>query len=157
MRDLGGLGTFGSAITSYAQAFVSAEHREEMAAVARLVGRPEQEVLLGNLYYEAFRQLIGCSAFACDTPEGPIHARNLDWWTEDQMLARLTCVFRVRGAPAGSYEMVGWPGFIGALSGLAPGRFAVTLNAVISSERPSTGAAGRAPAPARAGDLRELR
>jgi hypothetical protein len=32
---------------------------------------------------------------------------------------------------------VSWPGFIGALSGLAPGRFAITLNAVISGESPS--------------------
>jgi hypothetical protein len=137
VRDLGGLGAFGSLIESYAQAFVSAEHREEMASIARMIGRPEPEVLLGNLYYEAFRQLMGCTAFACDTPDGPIHARNLDWWTEDQMLSQLTCVVRAQGAAAGPYELVSWPGFIGAVSGMAPGRFAVTLNAVISSERPS--------------------
>jgi acid ceramidase len=137
VRDLGGLASFAPLIEPYAQAFVSAEHREEMRSIARIIGRPELEVLLGNLYYEAFRQLIGCTAFACDTPDGPLHARNLDWWTEDQMLARLTCVVRVEGAAAGPYELVSWPGFIGGLSGLAPGRFAVTLNAVISSERPS--------------------
>jgi hypothetical protein len=44
---------------------------------------------------------------------------------------------RARGAAAGPYELVSWPGYIGALSGLAPGRFAVTLNAAISRERPS--------------------
>jgi len=137
LRDLGGLGTFAPLLESYAQAFVGADHREEIASIARMVGRPETEVLLGNLYYEAFRQLIGCTAFACDTPDGPIHARNLDWWTEDQILARLTSVVRVQGAAAGPYELVSWPGFIGALSGLAPGRFAISLNAVISSERPT--------------------
>jgi hypothetical protein len=137
LRDLEELGAFAPLIESYAQAFVSVEHREEIASIARMVGRPEPEVLLGNLYYEAFRQLIGCTAFACDTPDGPIHARNLDWWTEDRILARLTCVVRVQGAPAGPYELVSWPGFIGALSGLAPGRFAISLNAVISSERPT--------------------
>jgi acid ceramidase len=137
LRDLGGLGTFAPLLESYAQAFVAAEQREEIASIARMVGRPETEVLLGNLYYEAFRQLIGCTAFACDTPDGPIHARNLDWWTEDRILARLTCVVRVHGAAAGPYELVSWPGFIGALSGLAPGRFAISLNAVISSERPT--------------------
>jgi acid ceramidase len=137
LRDLEQLGAFAPLIESYAQAFVSAEHREEIASIARMVGRPESEVLLGNLYYEAFRQLIGCTAFACDTPDGPIHARNLDWWAEDRILARLTCVVRVQGAPAGPYELVSWPGFIGALSGLAPGRFSISLNAVISSERPT--------------------
>jgi acid ceramidase len=137
VKDLGGVGAFALVMESYAQMFVSPEHRQEIASIARLIGRPEPEVLLGNFYYEAFRQLMGCTAFACDTPAGPIHARNLDWWTEDELLARLTCVVRVRGAPAGPYQLVSWPGFIGALSGLAPGRFAVTLNAVISSERPS--------------------
>ena len=78
------------------------------------------DVLLGSLYYDAFRQLIGCTAFACDGPDGPMHARNLDWWTEDQMLARLTCIVRAHGGRAiGPYQMVSWPGFIGALSGLA--------------------------------------
>ena len=137
VRDLGGVESFAPVIGLYAEAFVSREHREEIASIARMVGRPEAEVLLGNLYYEAFRQLMGCTAFACDTSDGPIHARNLDWWTEDQMLARLTCVVHVQGSAAGPYQLVSWPGFIGALSGLAPGRFSVTLNAVISGESPS--------------------
>jgi hypothetical protein len=137
LRDLGAPRDLAPLIDSYAQAFVSSEHREELSSIARMIGRPEPQVLLGNLYYEAFRQLVGCTAFACDTPEGPIHARNLDWWTEDQLLARLSCLVDVHGAPTGPYQVVSWPGFIGALSGLAPGPFAVTLNAVISSERPS--------------------
>jgi acid ceramidase len=141
LRDLGGLGAFAPLIESYAEAFVSSDHRTEIASIAQIVGRPEAEVLLANLYYEAFRQLMGCTAFACDGPDGPIHARNLDWWTDDQMLARLTCVVRTRGGAAvGPYQVVSWPGFIGALSGLAPGRFAISLNAVISKERPSLAA-----------------
>ena len=58
VRDLGGLGAFAPLIEPYAQAFVSGEHREEIGSIARMIGRPEPEVLLGNLYYEAFRQLI---------------------------------------------------------------------------------------------------
>ncbi len=38
------------------------------------------------------------------------------------------------GASAGAFTTVGWPGFIGAFSGTAPGRFSLTLNAVISDE-----------------------
>jgi len=141
LRDLGQLGDFGPMVEAYADAFVGADHRGEIASIARLVGRREADVLLCNLYYEAFRQLIGCTAFACDGPEGPIHARNLDWWTDDQMLARLTCIVRARGGRSvGPYQIVSWPGFVGAFSGLAPGRFAISLNAVISSERPSLAA-----------------
>lgn len=141
LRDLGQLGAFAPLIESYADAFVSREHRAEVASIANLVGRPENDVLLGSLYYDAFRYLIGCTAFACDGPDGPIHARNLDWWTEDQMLARSTCVVNAHGGDAvGPYQMVSWPGFIGALSGLAPGRFSVTLNAAISDEKPSLAA-----------------
>jgi len=46
LRDLGGLGTFAPLLESYAQAFVGAEHRAEIASIARMVGRPESEVLL---------------------------------------------------------------------------------------------------------------
>jgi hypothetical protein len=114
VRDLGGLGAFAPLIESYAEAFVSADHRAEIASIAQIVGRPEPEVLLGNLYYEAFRQLIGCTAFACDGPDGPIHARNVNWWTDDQMLAQLTCIVRARGGMAvGPYQVVSWPGFGG--------------------------------------------
>jgi hypothetical protein len=41
---------------------------------------------------------------------------------------------RFTGAPAGEFTTVGWPGFVGVFSGIAPRRFAVTLNAVISDE-----------------------
>src|SRR5262245_59106970 len=68
LRDLGALASFGSLIESYAAAFVSEEHRAEMTSIARIVGRSEANVLLGNLYYEAFRQLMGCTAFACEGP-----------------------------------------------------------------------------------------
>ena len=78
LRDLGGLGSFASTIQAYAEAFVRSEHRAEIASIAETIGRPQTDVMLGNFYYEVFRQLMGCTAFACDGPDGPIHARNLD-------------------------------------------------------------------------------
>jgi len=135
VRDLGGAERFGALLEPYLQAFVDAEHRAELAAIAKIVNRSIEEVALANFYYEALQQNIGCSAFACDTPDGPIHARNLDWWTDDDMLARLTCIVRADGgASVGPFQLVTWPGFIGAFSALAPGRFAITLNAVTSDE-----------------------
>lgn len=50
---------------------------------------PLDEVVCGNLYYDALKAvLVGCTAFAVDTPTGPLHARNLDWWTENDSLRR---------------------------------------------------------------------
>lgn len=111
--------------------------RAEIDAVASVVGAPRDEVLAANLYYDAFRQLMGCTAFAVDADEGPLHARNLDWWTQDALLSRATIVCEHVGGPVGPFTTIGWPGLVGAFSGVAAGRFAVTMNAVLSEERPS--------------------
>ena len=47
-------------------------------------------MLLGNHYYYPPGSRLHHVCLR-RRPNGPIHARNLDWWTEDQMLARLTC------------------------------------------------------------------
>lgn len=101
------------------------------------MGTTVERVAGGNLHYDAMKAvLMGCTAFAVDSPAGPLHGRNLDWWTENGLLERFTLVTRFVGGSCGEFVTVGWPGFAGVLSGLAPGRFAVTLNAVISRERP---------------------
>jgi hypothetical protein len=78
---------------------------------------------------------MGCTAFAVDSDEGPLHARNLDWWTEDALLSRATITCDFVGASAGPFTTIGWPGLVGAFSGVATGRFAITMNAVLSEER----------------------
>jgi hypothetical protein len=111
-----------------------------MEALARLVDLPVNDVALCNFYYDVLKvvldRTLGCTAFAIDTPDGILHARNLDWWTENAALARYTSICKFGGGAAGPFTTIGWPGFIGALSGIAPGRFAVTLNAVLSLEPP---------------------
>ncbi|MBO6940274.1 MAG: hypothetical protein JJ863_35200 [Deltaproteobacteria bacterium] len=91
VRDLGGADAFGSMASAYASGFVSAEYRAELESVADRIDRSLEEVLLANLYYDAIFAVIGCTAFAIDTPQGPLHARNLDWWTEKNQLAKHTC------------------------------------------------------------------
>jgi len=114
---------------------VRADYWAEMQGIALRAGIPIEEVVCGNLYYDALKAvLVGCTAFAVDTPAGPLHARNLDWWSEDDSLRRHTVQTKFAGAPAGEFTTVGWPGFVGAFSGIAPNRFAITLNAVISDE-----------------------
>lgn len=135
VRDLGGADTFGSMASAYAAGFVSAEYRAELESVADRIDRSLEEVLLANLYYDAIFAVIGCTAFAIDTPQGPLHARNLDWWTEKNQLAKHTCEIRYHGGPTPT-RVAGWPGFMGVFSGVAEGRFAITLNAVVSGETP---------------------
>ncbi|MCP4445339.1 MAG: hypothetical protein GY811_08350 [Myxococcales bacterium] len=136
VNDLGGLEQFDELLSSYRDAFVPPDYVSEMRAMAELIGRPEAEVLLSNLYYDAIKHLFGCTTFAVDTPDGPLHARNLDWGTVNAMLSRHT--LRVEYSRAGKphFVVVGWPGYAGALSGMAHGRFSVTLNAVLSDDPP---------------------
>ena len=48
--------------------------------------------------------------------------------------ARYTATSHFANVPAGDFTTVGWPGFMGVSSAVAPERFAVTLNAVLSLE-----------------------
>lgn len=121
----------------YREAYLPTEYAAELTAVAELLGVSEGTVLVGNLYYDLLKFVLGCTAFAVDTEYGPLHARNLDWWTEKGLLARATLVTNFHGAAAGPFQVVSWTGFTGALSGMAPGRFAITLNAVLSDDPPA--------------------
>jgi hypothetical protein len=133
-RDLG-IPSF--LVAQIARPIVHDDYWGEMESLAAQAGVPVDDVVCGNLYYDALKTiLMACTAFAVDTPSGPLHARNLDWWTENGLLASCTMSTRFLGAPAGEFTIVGWPGFVGAFSAIAPGRFAVSLNAVLSDEPP---------------------
>lgn len=136
-RDLGGLERWAGPLLTYREAVLSAEARRELAGVARAIGASDVEVLASNLYYDALKVALGCTAFAIDSAAGPLLARNLDWWSDEQLLARTTLVIEACRGERAVYRTIGWPGFIGCLSGVAQGRFAVTLNAVLSSDPPA--------------------
>jgi len=127
-------------LVSTARDLVREDFWEEMESLARDTGVSMGEVALCNFYSDALKvvlgRVFGCTAFAIDTPDGVLHARNLDWWTENMALVRYTAICHFVGGPAGDFTTVGWPGFMGAFSGIAPGRFAVTLNAVLSLDPP---------------------
>lgn len=136
LQDLGGVDEWRSLVQSYSDAFISDSLLAEAHSIAELIERPRDEVIISNLYYDAFRALMGCTAVAMEHPEGPLHARNLDWWTERNELSKFTLITDFVNGAAGPFSTVGWPGFLGAFSGVAKGRFAITLNAVISDEKP---------------------
>lgn len=141
LRDLAGLQDARALVTAYCGSVLEPEYVAELRGVARVLGVPEADVALANLYYDAMKALLclnqlGCTAFVVPHAAfGPLHARNLDWWTADGSLASETVVFNFRrGGLSPLYRTVGWPGFIGCFSGVAVGRFAVTLNAVLSED-----------------------
>lgn len=127
VNDIGGVDALRDELTYYKANYVASDYAAEMDAIAALGGMDPLEVLLANVYYDAFKHAMGCTAFAVDTPDGPLHARNLDWWTERNALSRETIIARFHKAGTVLFEAVTWPGFVGVLSGVAHGRFSVTL------------------------------
>jgi hypothetical protein len=67
----------------------------------------------------------GCTALARDEDGAPWLARTLDWPFPG--LGRHVEVLRMQGA-AGDFFNVTWPGYVGALTAMAPGRFAAAIN-----------------------------
>ena len=113
---------------------VRADYWAELESLSRAMELPISDAVICNFYYEALKVAFGCTAFAVDTTDGVLHGRNLDWWTDGAILSRHSSVCHFVGGTAGEFTTIGWPGFIGAFSGIAPGRFAITLNAVLSLE-----------------------
>lgn len=124
-------------VRSLAREVLSPSEMDELRGVAEAIGAPFDTVLLGNLYYDALKHIWGCTAFAIPTPKGPLHARNLDWPSRGDGLLRATLQLRFTRGGQEIYTTVGWPGYIGCLSGTAPGRFSITLNTVASVDLPS--------------------
>jgi hypothetical protein len=90
----------------------------EIAAIAAAVGIPGIW-FLNNSYQWC------CTALAREEGAAPWLVRTLDWPCDG--LGRRVEVARMRG-PAGEFFNVTWPGFVGALTATAPGRFAAAIN-----------------------------
>jgi hypothetical protein len=67
----------------------------------------------------------GCTALAREEDGAPWLARTLDW--PFRGLGRRVEVVRMRGGP-GDFLNVTWPGYVGVLTAMAPGRFAAAIN-----------------------------
>jgi hypothetical protein len=92
----------------------------EIERVSQIVGRPGAYFL--NVSYE-----WGCSCRAAPSPDGRSARllRALDW--PDPGLGRYVIAVRV-ASPAGRWVTLTWPGYVGVLQAVAPGRFAAALN-----------------------------
>lgn len=107
-------------------------HRE-MVAMARLADVDWHDLMLANLSYDLLLAQIGCSTIALPTADGPVLARNMDWWPED-LLARASYLVRFTRNGKLVFVNAGWPGAVGVVSGMSTRGFAVALNAVSCKE-----------------------
>ena len=90
----------------------------EVEAVAEVLGFP-------GIWFLNSSYQWGCTAVARDEDGAPWLARTLDWPFHG--LGRHLEVARMRGT-AGEFFNVTWPGYVGALTASAPGRFAAAIN-----------------------------
>jgi hypothetical protein len=107
--------------------------QREAEVLADLVGATWRDVILANVSYDLVLSQFGCSTVALPTAEGPVIARNMDWWPE-RVLARSSYVLRFRRGQTPLFCNAGWPGAIGVVTGLSGRGFAIVLNAVSSPE-----------------------
>ncbi len=132
LEEIGGVEPYRDLIELYAAEYVSESHLDEVASIARQCALTNVEILTVNLYYDFIKLLLGCTAFAVNSADGPLHARNMDWYSDYDYLSRYTVVQDFKGGH--HFRAVGWPGYVGVLSGIAPGRFTITLNAALSND-----------------------
>lgn len=115
--------------TNQLNKFLGQHFREEIEELAELLDTSPSDVLLANLAYDLANS--GCSTFVQSLPSiGTLHARNLDWGFPRGLLKKHLVVAQVRNGKHGPYSVVTWPGLFGVLTGVAQGRFAITVNYV---------------------------
>ena len=105
----------------------------EMTALARHIGASWREIMLANISYDLALTFIGCSTIVVPTPDGPVLARNMDWWPEE-VLAQTSYLVRYHKGGRLAYANAGWPGSTGVVTGMSGRGFAIALNAVLSEE-----------------------
>lgn len=108
-------------------------HAERAKASADIIGADPLDVLTSNLCYDLLlgQAAMGCSTLALAGPDGPVLARNMDWFPVS-LVARASCVVNEEfGANAG------FLGLIGAVTGQSRNGFALCLNAVFGGSDPA--------------------
>jgi hypothetical protein len=91
---------------------------EEVRAIAAALGFPGIWFLNGSYQWS-------CTALARDEGGAPWLARTLDWPFPG--LGRFVDIARMQGS-AGEFYNVTWPGYVGVLTAMAPGRFGACIN-----------------------------
>lgn len=101
----------------------------ELKAIAQRAEFDWRWLMVGNVMYDYVLKQFCCSTMALPTPDGPVLARNMDWWPED-LLARASCTMRYTEGGEARFTVAGWAGLVGAVTGMSGRGFAVAINAV---------------------------
>ncbi|WP_298544621.1 C45 family autoproteolytic acyltransferase/hydolase [uncultured Aquimarina sp.] len=127
-------------VNEYKEQLVSEEYLKEIDGIATICDFSPDQILIANLYYDLLKFYLGCTAFAVYNGTEILHSRNLDWHTKNDLLSKYSRVFDFQKNGKTVFKSIGWPGFIGVLSGTKPGKFSSTLNAVSSNDSPEIAA-----------------
>lgn len=108
-------------------------HAERATRAAAEVGVDPVELLAANLCYDVLMGAgaMGCSTLALAGPNGPVLARNMDWFPAEKV-AKASCL-----VTEGYGTNAGFVGMIGSVTGLSRRGFCVCLNAVFGSSDPA--------------------
>ncbi|MBT1699638.1 hypothetical protein KK083_22255 [Fulvivirgaceae bacterium PWU4] len=136
LKDFSGAQVLLDGLGAYKKAIIPERYLDEIDYIASISRFDADSILAANLYYDLLKFYFGCTAFAVGTGETIYHARNLDWHTDNKLLSRYSMIFDFQIEGKTIYKTVGWPGFVGALSGIKPNGFSITLNAVSSTDPP---------------------
>jgi hypothetical protein len=105
----------------------------EFKAAAKVINGNPKDIALANLSYDLVVGALGCSTVVLPTADGPVVARNMDWWPEGP-LARASYVIRCVDANAWRFSSAGFPGAVGVVTAVSSRGFAVVLNAVTTTD-----------------------
>jgi hypothetical protein len=107
-------------------------HAGRAEAAAGVVGVEPAELLAANLCYDILMGLsaMGCSTLALAGKDGPVLARNMDWFPAEKIAKASCLVSEDYGVNAG------FVGMLGAVTGLSRRGFCVCLNAAFGGSDP---------------------
>ena len=136
LNDLAGSELLFENIKYLKHQLIPKDYLEEIDFIASISRFDSDQILIANLYYDILKFYFGCTAFATSVNDTVFHSRNLDWHTDNYILSDYSMIFDFQRDGKTLFKTIGWPGFIGALSGTKPEKFSVTLNAVLSYDKP---------------------
>eukprot|EP00753_Platysulcus_tardus_P010836 PLAT3099.1.p1 GENE.PLAT3099.1~~PLAT3099.1.p1 ORF type:complete len:574 (-),score=160.51 PLAT3099.1:77-1798(-) len=98
-------------------------HRE-LSGIAALADVPVGKLALLQIAYEAF---AFCTSVVVDGPDGfPLHIRTMDWDMEELKALTIEVEFRQRDRPL--FTATSWAGYVGVLTGMRHGAYALSIN-----------------------------
>lgn len=118
-------------------------YTEEIRQWAEALDARADDIITANISYELAQAgqylatrfpAVGCTSVVMESPKlGLVHVRNLDWDLDGMGSSTLVRMLEDEDRQIVSVTN---PGFVGVLSGMAPGDFSVTINWVPPTQRP---------------------